>query len=197
MTWIDPKFQFSEHSFRNQLRSKSRNRRERMARIVATSAKRGGMRNDPLPRLLLDDLALEDLRLPRRAVRQLDTAHIREVANSISRLGFCVPMIVGKDNIVIDGAIRVEAARLLGLGWLSCVRIDHLSEDEQRVLRLAVNRLAEKGQWDLEELKIEFEELILTDAPIEIAGFAPDEIDQIVLERGGKHPRGGAARARA
>ena len=25
------------------------------------------------------------------------------------------------------------------------------------------------------------EELILTDAPIEIAGFAPDEIDQIVL----------------
>ncbi len=185
MTWIDPKFQFSERSFRNQLRSKSRNRRERMARIVATSAKPGGMRNDPLPRLLFDDLALEDLRLPRRAVRQLDTAHIREVADSISRLGFCVPVIVGKDNIVIDGAIRVEAARLLGLGWLSCVRIDHLSEDEQRVLRLAVNRLAEKGQWDLEELKIEFEELILTDAPIEIAGFAPDEIDQIVLGEAG------------
>ena len=181
MTWIDPKFQFSEHSFRNQLRSKSRNRREQMARIGATSAKPGGMRNDPLPRLLLDDLPLEDLRLQLRAVRQLDTAHIREVANSIGRLGFCVPVIVGKDNIVIDGAIRVEAARLLGLGRAPCVRIDHLSEDEQRVLRLAVNRLAEKGQWDLEELKIELEELILTDAPIEIVGFAPDEIDQIVL----------------
>ena len=37
----------------------------------------------------------------------------------------------------------------------------------------------------LEELKIEFEELILTDAPIEIAGFAPDEIDQIVLGEAG------------
>ena len=67
MTWIDPKLQFSERSFRNQLRSKSRNRREQMARLGATSAKPGGMRNDPLPRLLLDDLPLEDLRLPRRA----------------------------------------------------------------------------------------------------------------------------------
>jgi DNA modification methylase len=37
------------------------------------------------------------------------------------------------------------------------------------------------SQWDLDELKIEFEELILADAPIEIAGFTPDEIDQIVI----------------
>jgi hypothetical protein len=28
-----------------------------------------------------------------------------------------------------------------------------LNPDEQRVLRLAVNRLAEKGQWDLDALK--------------------------------------------
>ena len=40
------------------------------------------------------------------------------------------------------------------------LRVEHLSQDEQRVLRLAVNRLAEKGQWDLDALKIEFEELI-------------------------------------
>ena len=33
----------------------------------------------------------------------------------------------------------------------------------------------------LDVLKIEFEELILADAPIEISGFALDEIDQIVL----------------
>ncbi len=48
-------------------------------------------------------------------------------------------------------------------------------------MRLAVNRLGEKGEWDLAELKIEFEELVLTDAPIEISGFGLDEIDQIVL----------------
>ena len=44
-----------------------------------------------------------------------------------------------------------------------------------------MNRLSEKGLWDLTELKIEFEELILTDTPIEISGFSLEQIDQIVL----------------
>jgi DNA modification methylase len=68
------------------------------------------------------------------------------------------------------------------------------------VLRLAVNRLAEKGQWDLDALKIEFEELIVTDAPIEITGFSLTEIDQITLgdgadglEQGPVEPEPGAA----
>ena len=52
------------------------------------------------------------------------------------------------------------------------------------VLRLAVNRLGEKGQWNLDALKIELEELIVIDAPIEIMGFSPTEIDQIVLGEG-------------
>jgi hypothetical protein len=82
---------------------------------------------------------------------------------------------------VIDGERRIEAAKLLGLGSAPCIRIDHLSDDEQRLLRLAVNRLGEKGQWNLDELKIEFEELILSAAPIEISGFSLDEIDQIVI----------------
>jgi DNA modification methylase len=56
-----------------------------------------------------------------------------------------------------------------------------LSTVKQRVLRLAVNRLGENGEWNLEALRIEFEELILSDAPIEITGFTLDEIDQIVL----------------
>jgi hypothetical protein len=49
------------------------------------------------------------------------------------------------------------------------------------VLRLAINRLAEKGEWNLDALKIEFEQLIVTDAPIEITGFSPAEIDQVIL----------------
>ena len=56
------------------------------------------------------------------------------------------------------------------------MRIDHLTDDQQRLLRLAVNRLGEKGQWNLDELKIEFEELILASAPIEITGFELQEI---------------------
>ena len=75
-------------------------------------------------------------------------------------------------------------SKQLGLGRVPCVRIEHLSETEQRVLRLAVNRLGEKGEWNLDELKIEFEELIFADAPVKVSGFALDEIDHIVLGEG-------------
>jgi hypothetical protein len=53
-----------------------------------------------------------------------------------------------------------------------------LTDEEQRTLRLAVNRLGERGEWGRTELKIEFEELILADAHIEISSFSLEKIDR-------------------
>ncbi len=170
-----------ERRLTGQLKTKSRSRRERLASLASPAASARAPRNDIRPALVIVDIPLNELRLPARTVRGIDRVHVREVAGSISALGFCDPVLIGKNNLILDGSIRVEAARLLGLDRVPCIRVDHLSEDEERVLRLAVNRLGEKGQWNLDELKLEFEELILSDAPIEIAGFALDEIDQIVL----------------
>ena len=167
-------------SLTSQLRRKSRRHRDRQERLATASTARP-RRNDILPRLELSDIPIADLRPSARKVRKLDPAHVREVASSISALGFCVPLLVGRDNEIIDGEVSYEAAKQLGLDRLPCVRIGHLSPEEQRVLRLAVNRLAEKGEWDLDALKIEFEELILFDAPIEITGFSPAEIDHVIL----------------
>jgi hypothetical protein len=169
---------FTEH-----LRQKSRHRRDRQERLAQGSIARP-RRNDILPRLELSYIPIADLRPSRRKVRKLDPAHVLEVASSISALGFCVPLLVGRDNEIIHGEVSCEAAKQLGLDRLPCVRIGHLSPEEQRVLRLAVNRLAEKGEWDLDALKIEFNELIVTDAPIEITGFSPAEIDQVILGDG-------------
>jgi hypothetical protein len=181
MTSIERHSLTAERQLTEQLKAKSRRRRDDLARLAALSVVGRPRRNDLLPALDVFNVPLDDLRLPTRKVRDCNPSHVRDVAGSISALGFCVPVLIGTDNLVVDGVVRVEAARLLDLGRVPCIRIDHLSEIEQRTLRLAVNRLAEKGQWNLDELKIEFEELILTDAPIEITGFSPDEIDHIVL----------------
>jgi DNA modification methylase len=166
--------------FTEQLRRKSHHRRDQQERLAVAS--RGRLRrNDVLPRLELSDIGIDDLRPSSRKVRKLDPAHIREVASSISALGFCVPLLIGRDNEIINGEVSYEAAKQLGFDRLPCVRIGHLSSEEQRVLRLAVNRLAEKGEWDLDALKIEFNELILLDAPIEITGFSPAEINHVIL----------------
>ena len=112
-------------------------------------------------------------------------------------------MLIGAGNSIVDGVIRVEAARQLGLARIPCIRVDHLTGAEQRLLRIALNRLGETGAWSLEDLKIEFEELIVEQAPIEISGFSAPEIDQILLgddapplEQGPLAPRPAPARSR-
>jgi DNA modification methylase len=127
-----------------------------------------------------------------RRLRKADAAHIREVANSISAFGFNVPLLLGANNVVIDGEIRLEAARLLGISMVPCIHADHLDEQEQRLLRLAINRLGEKGSWDIVELELEFKELIIAEAPLELSGFGSDEIDQIIIGSGDQNSEIGA-----
>jgi len=167
-------------SLGRRLQARSRRRREQMT-AASTVAGLGLRRNDLLPALTLEYVPLNELRPSAARLRRLELVHVREVATSIARLGFCDPLLIGADNGLIDGEARFAAADQLGLQRAPCIRVGHLSQDELRVLRLAVNRLAEKGQWDLDALKIEFEQLIVVDAPIEISGFAPAEIDHILL----------------
>src|SRR5664280_920709 len=128
MTRIDPNPLTIERSFKEALKGKSRCRREDLARLAAPAATPRALRNDVLPQLEIAYLSPESLRSPSRKVRGCDPAHVREVAATISALGFCVPILIGKNNVVIDGEVRQQAAKLLGLDRAPCVRIDHLSE---------------------------------------------------------------------
>jgi DNA modification methylase len=164
------------------LKAKSRQRRDQLARLSAPGAQAGVIRNDLLPKLQLVDRAPAEVSISARNVRGLDPAHIRETASAVSHLGFSVPILIDHDNNLVDGAVRLEAAKLLGLPRVPCIVVSHLSASERRLLRIAMNRLQEKGQWNLDSLRIEFQELILEDAPIEITGFSLPEIDQILLD---------------
>jgi DNA modification methylase len=160
---------------------KAQGKRRRKTLLSQALAPVISRRNDLLPRLAIEQVAISHLKYPTRNVRRQEPAHIREIAASIARLGVCAPIAIGDDNTIINGAASVMAAQQLGLVNLPCVRMSHLSRNEQRLLRIALNRLGEKGDWNLEELRIEFEELIIDEAPIEICGFEAPEIDQILL----------------
>lgn len=65
---------------------------------------------------------------------------IDHIANSIQEFGFNDPLgIAGENNIVLEGNGRVEAAKKLGLKTLPCVRLDHLSREEQEAYVIAHN----------------------------------------------------------
>ena len=171
-------------AFRAELKAQNKRRRERLSSLACAPPQR--RRNDLLPPLAVEEISPADLAGPTRKVRRQEAAHIREVAASIAELGFCDPVLIGSGNAILDGAIRVEAAKQLGLPRIPCIRVDHLTGAEQRLLRIALNRLGENGAWSLADLKIEFEELVVEQAPIEISGFSAPEIDQILL--GGDPP---------
>lgn len=173
---------FSGNSLQTALRAKSRRRREELAELAAGSPAPHPIRNDLVPRLELIERAPAELKLPARKVRKIEAVHVREVAAAISSLGFCDPVLIDERNSVLDSVVRVEAAKLLGLPHIPCICANHLSASERRLVRLALNRLSEKGSWDFDELKLELEELIVEDAPIEITGFSITEVDQIVID---------------
>ncbi len=102
---------------------------------------------------------------------------IGQIAESIKRFGFCNPVLISKDNTIIAGHGRVQAAKQLGMTEVPIRMLSHLSRDEVRAYILADNKLAENAGWDRDILAIEMQGLIDLDFDIELLGFSTTEID--------------------
>jgi len=84
---------------------------------------------------------------------------VAQIAASIKEFGFNNPVLVDKDNGIIAGHGRVQAARRLGLTEVPCVRLEHLTETQRKAYIIADNRLALNAGWDNELLRLELNEL--------------------------------------
>ena len=74
---------------------------------------------------------------------------IEHIANSIREFGFNDPLgIAGEENVVLEGNGRVEAAKLVGLNKLPCVRLDHMTKEEQQAYVIAHNSLNLETSFD-------------------------------------------------
>lgn len=140
-------------------------------------------RNDLLPNLRLVMRPLTELLDYMRTLRPFDPGDVVEMANTISSKGFVSPVIVGRDGrTILDGELRVKAAHWLQLSEVPCIMLEHLTVAEERATRVALNRIGQRRQWDLEELKLELEELVIEEQPIDLLGFDNVELDQIMLD---------------
>ena len=92
---------------------------------------------------------------------------VQQVADSIKEFGFNQPIVVDKNNVIIVGHGRFEAAKLLGLEEVPVLQAD-LTEEQANAYRLADNKLNE-SDWDME---LVIEELKgLEPAMIDLTGF--------------------------
>lgn len=162
--------------------TKTRGRRESLARDKQmVDLVNRDRRNDLLPRLVIHECPIDDLKPPTRWVRQDDPEQIKRLVLSIREHGVSQPILV-QNGRVIDGWSRVLAARELGLEHMPAIECDHLSGTQARTLALAANRIGELGSWNLDALRIEFQELAELKVDLDVTGFTLQEQDIILLD---------------
>ena len=133
----------------------------------------------PLKQLQIQTWPIEKIRPYTRNLRKNEHAVARMVA-VITEFGFRIPLLVRSDGELIDGHLRLKAARKLGLQELPVILCDDWSPAQVKAFRLLVNRSATWADWDLEHVSFELAELKLSDFNLELTGFDGFEIDSML-----------------
>ena len=97
---------------------------------------------------------------------------IKQIADSIANFGFNQAIVIDKNNVIIVGHGRYEAAKVLKLKEIPVIQVD-LSEENAKAYRLADNKLNE-SEWDMELVIEELKELSIE--LLNLTGFSEDLI---------------------
>jgi hypothetical protein len=115
-------------------------------------------------------------RNPRR-----NDAAVDRMCASIREFGFKIPCLVRSDGEVVDGHLRLKAARKLGMTNIPVILCDEWTPVQVKAFRLLVNRSATWADFDEELLTLELQDLRTLDFDLSLAGFDTKELDDLVL----------------
>jgi len=105
---------------------------------------------------------------------------VPRVAAAIREFGFKVPILARSDGLVVDGHLRLKAARSLGLETVPVLLADDLTDTQIKAFRISVNRMADLAEWDQELLALELEDLRLEDYDLDLTGFDAEALDALM-----------------
>ena len=123
------------------------------------------------------DSLIEYVRNPRK-----NDAVVDRMISCIKEFGFRIPIVAKSDGSVVDGHLRLKAAKKLGLKEVPIVIADDLSDAQIKAFRLIANQSANWAEWDEELLKLEFEELKDLNFDLNLTGFDLGEVDRLLSE---------------
>src|SRR5579871_5942778 len=114
-----------------------------------------------------------------RNPRKNDAAVDRMCA-SIREFGFKIPCLVRSDGEVVDGHLRLKAARKLGITEIPVILCDEWTPAQVKAFRLMVNRSVTWADWDEELVALELQEIQAADFDLSLTGFDVGEIDKLL-----------------
>lgn len=105
---------------------------------------------------------------------------VEKVAQAIREFGFRVPVLIRGDGNVVDGHLRLKAAKSVGLAEVPVMRADDMTDSQIKAFRISVNKVAELAKWDIALLKQELAALQTLDFDLELTGFSESEVDDLL-----------------
>jgi len=107
---------------------------------------------------------------------------LKQIANSISEYGFTNPILIDNKLTILAGHGRLEAAKLLKLKTVPCVKLSHMTTAQKRAYVLADNKIASNAGWDEDLLAEELQALMDVDIDfdVELTGFTLAEVDMVI-----------------
>ena len=128
----------------------------------------------------IKELSLKELKPaaynPRKKLKKGDKEY-EKIKQSLLKFGYVDPIIVNEDLTVIGGHQRLTVLKDLDYETAKCV-IVNLPKEDEKALNIALNKIT--GQWDealLADLLLDLQE---SDFSLELTGFEPPEIDDIL-----------------
>ena len=132
------------------------------------------------PTMEIKELSLKELKPaaynPRKKLKKGDKEY-EKIKQSLLKFGYVDPIIVNDDLTVIGGHQRLTVLKDLNYETAKCV-IVKLSKEDEKALNIALNKIT--GQWDdalLADLLLDLQE---SDFNLDLTGFEPPEIDDIL-----------------
>lgn len=113
---------------------------------------------------------------PRKKLKKGDKEY-EKIKQSLLKFGYVDPILVNEDLTVIGGHQRLTVLKDLDYETAKCV-IVKLSKEDEKALNIALNKIT--GQWDealLADLLLDLQE---SDFNLDLTGFEPPEIDDIL-----------------
>lgn len=133
---------------------------------------------------------MEDLKLERwpvdrfsahkRTLRKNDHS-VERMVDSIREFGFKIPLLVRSVGEIIDGHLRLKAARKMGLPNVPVILCDEWNDAQVKAFRLLANRSATWAQWDWGLVALEIQELKELDFDLALTGFDPAELNRLLF----------------
>src|SRR6266478_3538079 len=108
-------------------------------------------------------------------------AAVDRMCASVREFGFKIPCLVRSDGQVIDGHLRLKAARKLGITDIPVILCDEWTPAQVKAFRLMVNRSATWADWDDELLALELEDLKTSNLDLALTGFDAKELEELLL----------------